>query len=233
MRSAPPTPIPAPSHHVPEEELLEYVAGASTDPAWLAIACHVSLCPACAAQVAALESIGGSILQAGVGQALAPGALESTLARLEAVPQSKEEASSGMDVVAPAFLAPFGLPAPLLRGLPAAVADWRFVIPGVRAVELPVASAEARVRLVSFNGGITIPLHDHGGTEYAVVFSGALEEKAEAKRFGRGDISIRQSGERHEQRATPGEPCIALVVNEGKIRPLTLRGRLLLALAGG
>jgi putative transcriptional regulator len=229
MRSSPRTPTNPPSHHVPEEGLLEYVAGAATDPANLAIACHVSLCAACAAQVAALEGLGGTILEASAGQALAPGALESALARLDPAPQSKAEAAVAVEP--PAFLTAFGLPAPLVRSLPAGVSDWRFVIPGVRAIDLPVDAGGATLRLVSFKGGSTIPLHDHGGPEYLVVFTGALEEKAEGKRFARGDISIRLSGEHHEQRATPGEPCIALVVNEGKLRPLTLRGRLLLALA--
>jgi putative transcriptional regulator len=231
MKSAREAPPAAPRHHIPEEGLLEYVAGASTEPASLAIACHVSLCPNCAAQTAALAAVGGSILEASGGQALAPGALESTLARLDAAPQSRAEATAVG--APPAFLSAFGLPSPLVRNLPPAVADWRFVVPGVRAIDLPTASADTTVRLISFGGGVTIPLHDHGGTEYVVVFSGALEEKAEGKRFARGDISIRLTGERHQQRATPGEPCIALVVNEGKLRPLTLRGRLLLALARG
>ena len=231
MRSSPRTPTPAPAHHVPPEGLLEYVAGASTDPASLAIACHLALCPACAAETSALEAVGGSILAASPGRELAPGALESALAQLDAPPQSRTEASVAR--AAPEFLTPFGLPAPLLRQLPVAAADWRFVIPGVRAIDLPVTSTDATARLISFGGGVTIPLHDHGGPEYVVVFSGALEEKAEGKCFGRGDISIRVTGERHEQRATPGQPCIALVVNEGKLRPLTLRGRLLLALSRG
>jgi putative transcriptional regulator len=229
--SSPQIPSPTgPSHHVPEEGLLEYVAGASTDPASLAIACHIALCPECAAQAAALAAVGGSILEAGAGQELAPGALESTLARLDASPQSRAEAAAVG--APPAFLSGFGLPTPLIHQLPEAVAAWRFMVPGVRAIDLPIASTGATARLISFSGGVTIPLHDHGGTEYAVVFSGALEEKAERKRFARGDISIRETGEQHEQRAASGEPCIALVVNEGRVRPLTLRGRLLLAIAG-
>ena len=101
----------------------------------------------------------------------------------------------------------------------------------MRVVDLPVAVPGGALRLVRFKGGVTIPFHDHGGPEYIVVFTGALEEKSDGQRFGRGDVSIRLPGERHEQRATPGEPCVALVVNEGALRPLTLRGRLLLAIA--
>lgn len=217
-----------PTHHVPEHGLVEYVAGAATDGAALAFACHVSLCGACAAEVAVLEDVGGSILEASPGQELGPGALESVLARLETTPQLAVSAAETFAV--PAFLAGCELPAPLLRALPS-TQGWRTVVPGMRVVDLPCAVPGGAVRLVRFKGGVTIPFHDHGGPEYIVVFSGALEEKSDGLRFGRGDVSIRLPGERHEQRATPGEPCVALVVNEGALRPLTLRGRLLLAIA--
>jgi putative transcriptional regulator len=219
-----------PIHHVPEESLLEYVAGTTTEPVALAIACHVALCPACAVRAAALEEVGGRLLDQNAGQELAPGALEAVLARIDGAPQSKEEAR--LVPAAPPFLAEYGLPVPLLRSLggPSPAEDWRFVVPGVRAVDLPVAQeADTTVRLISFKAGLTIPLHDHGGPEHIVVFHGALEETG--KRFGRGDISIRAPGERHEQHAAAGQPCIALAVNEGKLEPLTLRGRILLALA--
>ena len=52
-------------------------------------------------------------------------------------------------------------------------------------------------------------------------FTGALEERSDGQRFGRGDVSIRMPGERHEQRATPGEPCVALVVNELGLTPVS------------
>jgi putative transcriptional regulator len=223
-----PSPLSPPTHHVPEHGLVEYVAGAATDGAALAFACHVSLCGACAAEVAALESLGGAILEESPGQELGSGALESVLARLETTPQLA--AAAAETVAPPSFLSGCDLPAPLLRALPS-VQGWRTVVPGMRVVDLPLAVPGGAVRLVRFKGGVTIPFHDHGGPEYIVVFTGALEEKSDGQRFGRGDVSIRLPGERHEQRATPGEPCVALVVNEGALRPLTLRGRLLLAIA--
>ena len=216
------------THHAPEEMLLEYVAGTSTDAAALATACHVALCGACAARVAELEAVGGGFLDAGGVEPLAPGALEAVLARIDAPPQPRAEAAAVP--AAPAFLTEFQLPRPLLRRLAEApaVSDWKFVVPGMRAVDLPAAPG-VTMRLISFKPGVTIPFHDHGGPEQMVIFTGALEE--EGKRFERGDISIRDAGERHEQRVAPGEPCIALVVNDGALQPLTLRGRLLLALS--
>jgi len=217
------------THHVPEEMLLEYAAGTCTDAASLAIACHVALCAACRARVGALEEVGGRFLDAGAAAPLAPGALEAVLARIDAPPQPRAEAAAVPP--APAFLAPYDLPRPLLRRLTETPvgSDFRFVVPGVRAIDLPAASEGVTIRLINFKPGVTIPIHDHGGPEKVVVFTGALEE--EGKRFERGDISIRDVGEQHEQRVAAGEPCIALVVNEGKLQPLTLRGRLLLALS--
>ena len=217
------------THHVPEEMLLEYAAGTCTDAAALAISCPVALCDACRARVGALEEVGGRFLDAGDAAALAPGALEVVLARLDARPQPRAEAAAVP--APPAFLAPYDLPRPLLRRLAEASigTDFRFVVPGVRAIDLPAGAEGVSIRLINFKPGVTIPIHDHGGPEEIVIFSGALEE--EGKRFARGDISLRDAGERHEQRVAAGEPCIALVVNEGKLQPLTLRGRLLLALS--
>ena len=136
--------ISPPTHHVPEHGLVEYVAGAATDGAALAFACHVSLCAPCAAEVAALENVGGTILEASPGQELAPGALESVLARLDKTPQLA--ASSGETVAVPGFLAGCDLPAPLLRALPSAE-GWRTVVPGMRVVDLPLAVPGGAVRL--------------------------------------------------------------------------------------
>ena len=238
-----------PAHHVPEELLLEYVTGAASEPAALAVACHLTLCAACAERERGLEALGGAWLEQEAGAAaLAPGELEAMMGRLdEPLPDRYQPVAAP---VAPPLLAPLGLPRPLLDYLTrgAAAPAWRFLVPGVRVIDLPIgAPAEVRsgpatglpgtptapeavARLVAFKGGVKIPPHDHGGPEYIIVFAGALEEKD--GRFDRGDISVRSPGERHEQIAVPGQTCVSLVINEGRLLPLTLRGRLLLALAG-
>ena len=127
MTPLPSGPLSPPTHHVPEHGLVEYVAGAATDGAALAFACHLSLCASCAAEVAALESVGGTILEANPGQELAPGALESVLARLETTPRFAGHRPR--PVAVPAFLSGCDLPAPLLRALPP-VDGWRTVVPG-------------------------------------------------------------------------------------------------------
>jgi putative transcriptional regulator len=237
-----------PTHHPAEEALVEYVAGAMSEAAALAFACHVSLCTECARRLGELESVGGALLEGGAGEGLPSDALALALAKLDE-PGGAVDAADAPAPALPAFLAPYRLPAPLARHVAAfaAGARWRFRVPGVRAIELPTSASSSaslsasssssssageggpRVQLVAFKPGVTIPPHGHGGTEHVVVFSGAIEE--DGRRFARGDIATRAVGERHEQRIAAGEPCIALVVNEGPLVPLTLRGRLLLAIA--
>jgi putative transcriptional regulator len=240
-----------PDHHVPDELLLEYVTGAASEPADLAVACHITMCAACAAREKSLEAMAGALLVSGPAAELPDRALEAVLGRLDEPPPAGDQPRAPL--IAPPLLAPLQLPQPLLACLTggaatasarvasaattttagAAAPAWRFLVPGVRVIDLDVGSAapDAVARLVAFKGGVKIPPHDHGGPEYIVVFAGALEEKD--GRFGRGDISVRAPGERHEQRAVPGATCVSLVINEGRLLPLTLRGRLLLALAGG
>ena len=73
--------------------------------------------------------------------------------------------------------------------------------------------------------GLEIPLHGHGGAEYSVIFTGSLVD--DEGRFARGDVSIRETGARHVQHVDEGEPCVALVINEGPLVPLTLKGKAL------
>ena len=220
-----------PAHHPLEEALVEYAGGTTRGSGALAFACHVSLCDVCARRLAGLEAVGGALLDGAPAQALESGALERAMEGLDAAGAAEPELPA-----LPAFLTHYRLPRPLERAvaaLPGRV-RWRFGAPGVRTIDLSSpahAGDEARVRLVAFKPGVVIPPHDHEGTEHIVIFTGAIEE--EGRRLARGDIATRERGERHEQRIAAGEPCIALVVNEGPLVPLTLRGRLLLAFARG
>jgi putative transcriptional regulator len=219
-----------PKHHPTEEALLEYAGGASAESAALVYACHASLCAPCAHRLAELEAVGGALLDSGAEQTLAADALARALASLDA---PSADVDDGAAPAAPEFLASHRLPRPLVRalaGLPRAP-KWHLALPGVRTIDLAPGQrdGETRVRLIAFKPGVTIPPHDHGGTEHVLVFTGAIEETG--RRFARGDLATRERGEQHEQRIAAGELCVALVVNEGPLVPLTLRGRLLLALS--
>ncbi len=108
-------------------------------------------------------------------------------------------------------------------------ARWRYVAPGVRAIDLPVRSGEATAQLLCLKPGLAIPRHDHGALEVTLVLGGALLD--EAGRLGRGDVLFREPGQRHVQNVEAGESCISLVVNAGRFVPLTWTGRLLRLIA--
>jgi putative transcriptional regulator len=218
-----------PVHHVPEEELVEYSAGTSSEPAALAIACHAAFCGACVARLRGLDALGGAALAATNPQPTAPGALDSLLARLDGAPIEAIPVDSG----ALKLLDALGIPRVVLPYLPVGAADagWRRLVPGITRIDLRAGSTAAVVRLVTLKPGLEIPLHDHGGAEYTVIFTGALVD--DQGRFARGDISIRAAGERHLQHVEAGEPCVALVINEGRLEPLTWKGKVLSILAGG
>jgi putative transcriptional regulator len=96
-------------------------------------------------------------------------------------------------------------------------------------VRKPQSGRVAKVRLVSLHPGMIIPHHDHGGAEYTVVFSGGLRDHQGT--CHRGDVAVRNPGDRHRQHVETGAQCVALVVNEGDLLPTTWIGRLVKRLA--
>ena len=106
---------------------------------------------------------------------------------------------------------------------------FRFLAPGIRCIDVPTSSRNVRLRLMRLSGGIDIPDHDHGGNEYTLVLTGAFRDDA-SRRFAAGDLCVRETGESHLQRVEKGQPCIALQLNEGPLRPLTFKGKVLSAL---
>ena len=175
--------------------------------------------------------------------ALAPGSLEAVLGQLDpshrrgdAARPDGHETSDGVasprSDVPPSLLA-YGLPRPLLRALPQGrLLHWRFLAPGVRFIDLTVgtpARGGCTARLLRLRQALVIPLHDHHGPEYTVVFTGGLDERD--AHYSRGDLACRLPGERHQQHVARGQDCVALQVNEGPLEPLTLKGKLLALIA--
>jgi len=224
---------PGPSHHVDEAELLEHVVGADDDAQSLAVACHLACCATCRAEARRLRAVGGALLDAETPAPVDDQLLERVLARLDEPPPATEApAATAIDTSRLSVeLTRLGLPAPLMRRLAAAPRPrWRYVAPGVRGIDLPVRStAAATAQLLCLRRGLAIPRHDHGAPEVTLVLTGALLDGGE--RFGPGDVLFREPGQRHLQDVEPHEDCIALVVNAGKLVPLTLKGRLLKLIA--
>jgi putative transcriptional regulator len=185
-----------------------------------------------------LEALAGMSLEAAAPATLTPGAWEAMLPRLN--PRTDDRGQVAKDSL-PAFLAGYRLPRPLLRALTGSEPlRWRFLAPGARFIDLGVsappgdgvggASDGSIARLLKLSPGLEIPLHDHQGPEYTVIFAGALQEGG--AHFARGDVAFRLPGHRHVQHVDRREDCVALQVNEGPLTPLTWKGKLLNLIAG-
>lgn len=212
----------APRHHFPDDVLLEYVAGNTGEAVSLAVACHASLCAACRRQIAWLERMGGALVESAPAAALHDDALTRALARLDepAVPAVPAPEPPKRPVPGFEFA-----PRPLWPYLSPQRAAFTEVVPGIGAVELGIPVAGGWARLVKLAPDVVIPDHDHAGAEYGVLFQGGLRDQGEL--FHRGDVFHKVPGEQHNQIVLPGEPCIALVVNEGNLIPLTPEGEVL------
>jgi putative transcriptional regulator len=218
--------VSAPLRHLSEDLLRAHAVGAASEGAGLVASCHISLCPVCEAgaaeQEAVLDTLLGAVAVNGAGPP--PPALRARLlADVSSLPPLPPPPAARSSHALPADLPP--LPAPLTNHL-AALDDvaWHTLFPGLRAIDLRIGSAW-RARLVCFRPGIPIPLHDHEGPEHTVVFAGGLDDAD--GHLGRGDAATMLPGHAHSQRASLGEPCVALIVSEAPPRPLTLVGRVM------
>jgi putative transcriptional regulator len=216
-----------PRRHFAEDLVLERTVGAGSDGAALAVACHLALCATCRSLGDDLERIGDTLLQARGASRPVP-ELRARLLAADLAPPLARPARRLPDALL-GSLPP--LPGPLVEALAALPrARWRWMIPGVHAITLLEGDDGSVARLLRLRPGLVIPGHDHDGPEHTVVFAGGLDDQH--VRLARGDALTMEPGDIHQQAAAPGADCVALIVNEAPLRPLTLRGRILKKIAG-
>ena len=206
----------SPQHHLPPEVLLQYAMGSSGEAVSLVAATHLSLCPRCRQRLAEEEAFGGELLAGAPATPVSEVLLADLLGRLDVeAPQGR----SSVDLERPSWM-----PAPLAQYVrEAGGLRWRFVIPGVKRIELLPTKDQTRVRLYHLSPGVKVPFHDHAGEEYDQVLTGGFHDGQ--IHCVRGDLSVRSPGDRHALQVDRGEPCITLQVSAPLV-PLTLAGRL-------
>ena len=198
----------SPSHHPHEARLLDYAAGALHGGQGLAVATHLHYCGACRDGVCDLEDLGGALLDALPGTAMAPGALEAALARLDQPP------------VAPAVAPPVApspdIPAPLRPLLSGDLDHQRWVrrLRGISELDLGVGSETTALLRIAPDR--RVPIHTHRGSEMSVVLQGGYSDALGT--FEVGDFVELDGNVHHAPRAHGEGSCVVLAVTTAPIR---------------
>jgi putative transcriptional regulator len=221
--------VASPKHHVGLEALFDFASGSVDQGLGLAVACHLAFCAQCRATLDEIDSLTDAALVWASATSGLPQVRDRLFDRL-----THEPTPLPVRARADARLSALALPQVLSRVLPPEPGNLSFrrLLPGIEVIDLTLAwsAPDLRARLLRFRPGVSIPTHDHEGDEHAVVLRGSFQD--DGAEFGPGDVCITHPGAPHQLRVDPGEDCIALVVNHGRIIPHTLLGKVLALVCG-
>lgn len=195
-------------HHLTEDLLMSYAAGALPEAFNLMVATHLSLCDQCRAQAESFDAIGGCVLEEQPEMAdMNDDALAATMALIASGPPAARPAQPSCDV----------LPSPLQDYVGGSVGDirWKPVGMGVKQAILPT-SRDASARLLFIPAGAAMPDHGHRGTELTMVLQGAFSD--EVDHFARGDVEIADQDLEHTPVADKTDDCICLAVTDAPLK---------------
>lgn len=211
-----------PNHHIDEEMLLSYAAGALGHAASIVVASHLSLCPRCRAAVRTAEALGGVMLYDIEPAAVSSRSLAAVFARLD----EPESTPAKAPVQPRRSLFGASLPLLVLDHLPADMDNlcWSWVQPGVKYTELLTDKGGARVGLMLIASATAVTPHGHSGDELTLVLGGGYSD-GDAY-FRRGDVQAVGEDVTHEPAADPHGGCLALVMVEGPVKPTRLIARI-------
>jgi len=217
-----------PTHHPSQPLLMDYAAGTAREPVAVLVATHLALCPACRAEVARLEALGGALLEEAAPEPLSDAALARALSNLDAASGSAGE-STPRAAPGPETAPDLRVPCPLRDYLGEfEKAAWRR-----RGAVSEAAVLEAfpgfKTRVLRIRGGTAIPQHTHEGSEFTLVLAGGFSDAQ--GHFLRGDVAEADASVEHRPVADEGEECICLAVTDAPLRFTGPMGRFLNLLA--
>ena len=196
------------AHHPDDALLMAYASGTADEATALIIATHLHYCAICRVKSAQLETIGGSLLEEIAPQAMAAGALEATLAKLDQVkPYERPRRALSRD----------GTPGVLRSYLGGDLRDVRWRQMGPRLAYAPLFCRDGvAVRLLRGVPGADSGSHRHQGLEFTLVLQGGYTDVTGS--YAPGDLQVMEAGAHHNPVADPGEDCINLAVTTGRLK---------------
>lgn len=164
--------------------------------------------------VALSEMIAGSFLEAAPAARMSEGALERTLAMIDALEAPEESHRDAGKSAGDALNELLDLPEPVRSAALDATGrqGWQVLGLGLKRLRLDVGSS-MDVELYRISAGSKIPRHSHGGNEFTMVLSGGFTD--ERGSYGPGDICVNGPHDTHQPVADDDEVCYALAVRDG------------------
>jgi putative transcriptional regulator len=218
------------THHPGEELLAAYAAGSLDEATSLAMATHLTLCPACRSVYQDFEALGGVLVSENAADALKPDALAATLgmireARSEVATISLPQRSAAATTGAPLF----PLPLQYYVGGDLGAAKWRPLGPGIHHMPL-IADRTATARLLRIAPGRSVFEHSHDGNEITIVLRGSYSAGGES--FRRGDLEMADGTVSHRPVAGSEDICVCLAVTDAPLRFGNWLGRMMQTFIG-
>lgn len=202
-----------PNQHPSAATLLAYASGTLGIAHSYVVEAHAAQCPDCRHSIFVAEHAGGVLLDGLAPTVMAPEALASCLARLDALPP--------LSPVQPTVAGEHW--SSIILGLQPR--RYRWLAPGVRQALL-FSDPSGALHLLRVHPEVALPPHSHGGLELACVLKGAFHDAS--GRYGPGDVSERDdadtnttSGEVNDYHAVVAEPpeeCVCIMSVSGRLR---------------
>jgi putative transcriptional regulator len=196
-------------HHVNDDLLVSYAAGALSEGWGIAVATHLALCPDCRRRASAADAIGGAMLDGLDGAPTDERSWRGVRARLAPLSEPEQPRPAAT---------PHILPQPL-RDYVGGDLDrvrWQALGKGASQLRIKTADRSTQVRLMRIPAGKPVPEHTHGGRELTLVLTGSFRDGDTI--FARGDIEDADASLTHQPIATPEADCICLAITDAPLR---------------
>lgn len=205
--NGPPKRAGGPGHHPPGEYLVDFATGTLDEAEAVVVECHSGNCARCARAIAALETVGGLLLDEIEADPADAGDLDAMLgARREAdaAIRTADDARAGHSIA--------GLPAFLRErvGTASDDLDWSREIAGVRSAPIRELSGDCEAAMIRVAAGRKVPSHGHDSAQLVIVLAGALASDDE--RFAAGDVMYADETVVHGHQADADRDCLCFRV---------------------
>ncbi|MEM6382349.1 MAG: ChrR family anti-sigma-E factor [Pseudomonadota bacterium] len=195
--------------------LAEYAIGALSRPVSVAVEAHLELTGKSDRWIRTLDQVGDALrdddIEYGRGlSSIEPVAFDDADAALSDIFASIDGAENG----AASIEAHRSVSIEMFIGMSVADVPWKRVMPGIAEHRLPDVDG-AEVSLLRIDGGKSVPVHTHHGSEITVVLQGGFSDGT--GHYGVGDIAYADDAVNHRPVADEGEVCICFAVVDAPV----------------